>query len=116
MIWRGARTGHVGAGWAGGISVLLLMSALLSAQFAIWLAPAGGIAWFEKDRRTAVLVGLAVFFTNLVFKSFNPLTHGSPRAIATVIARNLLLAVLAVVAARMLARAPVATRQPAASA
>jgi hypothetical protein len=63
-----------------------------------------------------VLVGLAVFFTNLVFKSFNPLTHGSPRAIATVIARNLLLAVLAVVAARMLARAPVATRQPAASA
>jgi hypothetical protein len=116
MIWRGARTGHVGAGWAGGISVLLLMSALLSAQFAIWLAPAGGIAWFEKDRRTAVLVGLAVFFTNLVFKSFNPLTHGSPRAIATVLARNLLLAVLAVVAARMLARAPVATRQPAASA
>lgn len=107
MIWRGARTGHLGAGWAGGISVLLLMSALLSAQFAIWLAPAGGIAWVEKDRRTAVLIGVVVFFTNLVFKSFNPLTHGSPRAIATVLARNLLLAVLAVVAARLLARAPV---------
>jgi hypothetical protein len=107
MIWRGARTGHLGAGWAGGISVLLLMSALLSAQFAIWLAPASGIAWVEKDRRTAVLIGVVVFFTNLVFKSFNPLTHGSPKAIATVLARNLLLAVLAVVAARLLARAPV---------
>jgi hypothetical protein len=105
MIWRGARTGHLGAGWAGGISVLLLMSALLSAQFAIWLAPASGIAWVEKDRRTALLIGVTIFFTNLVFKSFNPLTHGSPRAIATVLARNLLLAVLAIVSARQLARA-----------
>ena len=106
MIWRGARTGHLGAGWAGGISVLLFMSALLSPQFAIWLAPASGIAWVEKDRRIAVLTGLVVFFTNLVFKSFNPLMHGSPRALAIVLARNLLLAILAFDAARLLARAP----------
>ena len=67
MIWRGARTRHLGAGWAGGISVLLFMSALLSAQYSAWLAPASGVAWVEKDRRTAVLTGLAVFVTNLVF-------------------------------------------------
>ena len=52
MIWRGARTRHLGAGWAGGISLLLFMSALLSPQFSVWLAPAGGMAWAEKDRRT----------------------------------------------------------------
>jgi hypothetical protein len=45
MIWRGARTGHLGTGWAGGISVVLFTSALLSPQFAAWLAPASGIAW-----------------------------------------------------------------------
>jgi len=106
MIWRGARTGHLGAGWAGGISVLLFTSALLSAQYSAWLAPASGIAWVEKDRRTAVLTGLAVFVTNLAFKSFHPLIHGSPRALTIVLARNLLLAVVAFHATRLLAQAP----------
>ena len=106
MIWRGARTRHLGAGWAGGISVLLFTSALLSPQFAIWLAPASGIAWVEKDRRIAVLTGFAVFVTNLVYKSFSPLMHGFPRALATLHLRNLLLAVLAFDAARLLLAAP----------
>ena len=106
MIWRGGRTGHLGAGWAGGISVLLFTSALLSAQYSAWLAPASGVAWVEKDRRTAVLTGLAVFLTNLVFKSFHPLIHGSPRALTIVLARNLLLAVVAFHVARLLTRAP----------
>lgn len=109
MIWRGARTGHLGAGWAGGISALLFMSALLSPQFAIWLAPASGIAWVEKDRRISVLTGLAVFLTNLVFKSFSPLLHGAPRALMLVHARNLLLAFLVFDAARLLIRAPLMT-------
>jgi len=106
MIWRGGRTGHLGAGWAGGISVLLFTSALLSAQYSAWLAPASGVAWVEKDRRTAVLTGLVVFLTNLVFKSFHPLIHGSPRALTIVLARNLLLAVVAFHVARLLTRAP----------
>jgi len=106
MIWRGGRTGHLGAGWAGGISVLLFTSALLSAQYSAWLAPASGVAWVEKDRRTAVLTGLAVFLTNLVFKSFHPLVQGSPRALTIVLARNLLLAVVAFHATRLLAQAP----------
>jgi hypothetical protein len=41
----------------------------------------------------------------LVFKSFHPLTLGSPRAIAIVLARNVLVALLAADAARLLARA-----------
>jgi hypothetical protein len=106
MIWRGARTRHLGAGWAGGISLLLFMSALLSPQFSAWLAPASGVAWAEKDRRTSVLTGLAVFVTNLVFKSFSPLMHGAPRALLLVQARNLLLAFLAFDVARRLVRAP----------
>jgi hypothetical protein len=106
MIWRGARTGHLGAGWAGGISVLLFTSALLSAQYSAWLAPASGVAWVEKDRRISVLTGLAVFVTNLVFKSFHPLVQGSPRALTIVLARNLLLAVVAFHVARLLTRAP----------
>jgi hypothetical protein len=106
MIWRGARTGHLGAGWAGGISALLVFSALLSPQFACWLAPAAGIAWSERDTRAAVLTTLVVFLTNLEYKSFNPLLHGAISALAMVLARNLLLAVLALDAARLVVRAP----------
>ena len=82
------------------------MSALLSPQFACWLAPASGVAWVEKDRRTSVLTGLVIFFSNLVFKDFNALIHGVPRPLVTLMARNLLLAFLAFDAARRVARAP----------
>jgi hypothetical protein len=105
MIWRGARTGHLGAGWSGGISALLAMSALLSAQFAAWIAPAAGIAWAEEDRRVAVLTGIGVFLTNLVYKSFHPLLQGQTRALLTLLLRNLFLIAFAVYAARLLARA-----------
>jgi hypothetical protein len=104
MIWRGARTNHLGAGWAGGLSSLLAMSALLSPQFAVWLAPASGVAWVNGDKGIAVFTGVVVFFSNLVFKSFAPLLRGEPRAIATVLARNVLLVCLAIVAARLVAR------------
>jgi hypothetical protein len=101
MIWRGARAGRLGAGWAGGISLLLVMSALLSAQYSLWIAPASGIAWVERDRRIAVLTGAAVFLTNLVFKAFHPLTLGAPRALALVLVRNLLLMGLSIYAVRV---------------
>jgi len=106
MIWRGARTGHLGAGWTGGITALLALSALLSPQFACWLAPATGVAWVEGDRRIAVLTGLEVFLTNLVYKSFNPLMHGAPRALMTLHLRNLFFLCVAFYAARLVARAP----------
>jgi hypothetical protein len=106
MIWRGARTGHLGAGWVGGISAVLVFSALLSPQFACWLAPASGVAWVEKDGRIAVETTLAVFLSNLVFKSFTPLLRGAPSAFMLVHARNLLLAIIVVDVARLVARAP----------
>jgi len=106
IVWRGARVRRVGAGWAGGISTLLVMSALLSPQFACWLAPASGVAWVEKDRRTAVLIGLVIFFSNLLWKDFNALLHGLSRPLVILMARNLLLAFLAFDAARRVARAP----------
>jgi hypothetical protein len=102
MIWRGARDGRLGTGWAGGISALLVMSALLSAQYCVWLAPAAGMAWTERDRRIGVATGIAVFLTNLVYKDFNALLHGVPRAIALVNGRNLFLIFLAIMAARLL--------------
>jgi len=105
MIWRGGRTGHLGAGWAGGLSSLLVLSALLSPQYSAWLAPASGVAWVEGDKRIAVLTGLAVFLTNLVWKSFNPLVHGAMVPLATLLARNVLLVVLALDSARVVASA-----------
>jgi hypothetical protein len=106
IVWRGARVSRVGAGWAGGIGTLLVMSALLSPQFACWLAPASGVAWVEKDRRTAVLIGLVIFFTNLLWKDFNALLHGLTRPLVILMVRNLLLGFLAFDAARRVARAP----------
>jgi len=106
MIWRGARTKHVGAGWAGGLSTLLVTSALLSPQFSVWIAPASGVAWVEGDTGIAVFTGLAVFLSNLAYKSFAPLLRGAPRALAIVHSRNLLLVCLAIVAVRLLTRKP----------
>jgi hypothetical protein len=102
LVWRGARTGHLGAGWAGGVSALLVMSALLSPQYSAWIAPASGVAWVEGDRRIAVLIGIAVFLSNLIWKSFNPLVHGAIVPVLIIIARNILLAVIAVDAARLI--------------
>ncbi len=109
MIWRGARTGHLGAGWSGGISALLVTSALLSPQYACWLTPASGIAWAEGDKRAAFLTGFAVFMTNLEWKSFGPLLRGEASGLALVLARNLLLAFIVFDVARMVARAPLTT-------
>jgi hypothetical protein len=112
MIWRGARTGRLGAGWAGGISALLAMSALLSAQFAVWIAPAAGVAWAEKDRRVAILDGVAVFLTNLVYKSFHPLLQHQTRPLLTLLLRNAFLIAFAIYAARLLAKASGAVPVP----
>jgi hypothetical protein len=109
MIWRGARTGHLGAGWGGGIAAMLVMSALLSAQFAAWFAPAAGVAWVEKDRRVAVVNGLLVFLTNLVWKSFHPLINHETRPLLTLLLRNVVLIGFAIYTARLVAGAPLVT-------
>jgi hypothetical protein len=105
MVWRGSRTSHLGAGWAGGIGALLALSALLSPQFVCWLAPAAGVAWADGDAGVAVMTALVVFVTNLEFKSFAPLLRGDVRALATLTARNVLLVLFAIGTARLVARA-----------
>jgi len=109
MIWRGARTRHLGAGWAGGLSWLLACSALLSPQFAAWLCPAAGVAWADGDASIAALTAIGVFLTNLEYKAFGPLLRGAPHALALVTARNVELIIMAIVAAWLIARAPLAT-------
>lgn len=106
LVWRGGRTKHPGSGWAGGLSWLLACSALLSPQFASWLCPAAGVAWIDGDWGISVLTALAVFLSNLEYKAFAPLLRGAPHALALVTARNVELIVLAIVAARLIARAP----------
>ena len=106
MIWRGARTGHLGTGWTGGLSALLVCSALLSPQFTCWFAPAAGVAWAEGDSVVVVLSAIAVFLTNLEFKAFSVLLRGAPRIMWLLVFRNLWLVVLAVAAGRLIARAP----------
>jgi hypothetical protein len=89
-----------------------VLSALLSPQFAAWLAPAAGVAWVEGDKRVAVLTALAVFLTNLVWKSFNPLIHGAMGPVVMLLARNLLLALIALDAARLVAARPLMATRP----
>ena len=61
------------------------------------------MAWVEGDKRIAVLTGIAVFLTNLVWKSFNPLVHGAMVPLGILLARNVLLVFLALDAARLVA-------------
>lgn len=112
MIWRGARTGHLGAGWTGGLSALLACSALLSPQFTCWFAPAAGVAWAEGDVAVVALGAIAIFLTNLEWKAFTLVLRGAPRIMLLVVARNLWLVLLAVAAARLIARAPLARSDP----
>jgi hypothetical protein len=69
------------------------------------------VAWVEGDRRIAFQTALAVFMTNLVWKAFNPLIHGAMNPLVILLARNVLLAVLALDAARLILSAPPA-REP----
>ena len=94
--WRGARLNRVGAGWLASVSALMLLSALLSAQFVIWLAPAGAIAWEEGDKRLALLTALSIVLTEALWNSYESVLSGELRALLIVVVRNLVLVVLAV--------------------
>ena len=106
--WRGARLDRVGTGWLASVSALLLLSALLSAQYVIWLAPAAAIAWSDGERRLAVLTAIAIVFTQLLWSAYGSVLDGELPALLIVVVRNLLLVALTVGAmARLVApRAP----------
>ena len=104
--WRGARLNRVGEGWLASVSTLLLLSALLSAQFVIWLAPAGAIAWADGDTRLGVLTAMAILLTQLLWSSYGSILGGDLPALLIVVVRNAVLGALAVGAIARLAARP----------
>lgn len=105
--WRGARTAHLGAGWLAGVSALLLLSPLFSAQFVGWLAPGAAVAWTEGDRRPALMAAVTIALTEVFWNWYDALLGGATAALVTVVVRNLALGALLVLALRTLARASV---------
>lgn len=104
--WRGARLNRVGAGWLAGVTTLLLLSALLSAQYVIWLAPAAAIAWTEGDRRLVVLTAIAIALTQWLWSAYGSVLEGAFPALLLVVVRNAVLVMLAVSAIARLASPP----------
>jgi hypothetical protein len=101
--WRGARLTRVGAGWIAGVTSLLLLSALLSAQYVIWLAPAAAIAWAEGNKRLVVLTAIAIALTQLLWSDYGSVLEGDRLALLLVVSRNLVLIALTVSAIQRLA-------------
>jgi hypothetical protein len=104
--WRGARLDRVGAGWLASVSTLLVLSALLSPQYVIWLAPAAGIAWVEGDTGLAVITAIAILLTQIFWSFYGSVLRSELPALLTVVLRNAVLIVLAVSAIERLRRQP----------
>ena len=94
--WRGARLDRVGSGWLASVSALLLLSALLSAQFVIWLAPGAAIAWSDGHKRSAIVATLVVLVTQLFYSFYDFVLHSRTPALLLVLLRNIVLVALAV--------------------
>jgi hypothetical protein len=103
--WRGAQLDRVGAGWLASVSTLLVLSALLSPQYVIWLAPAAGIAWMDGDTRLAVITAIAILLTQIFWSTYESVLRSELLAMLTVVLRNAVLIALAV-------SAVVSLRQP----
>jgi hypothetical protein len=101
--WRGARLNRVGAGWLAGVTTLLLLSALLSAQYVIWLAPAAAIAWTEGDKRLVVLTAIAIALTQWLWSAYGSVLDGAFAALLLVVVRNAVLAAIGISAITRLA-------------
>jgi hypothetical protein len=93
--WRGARLDRVGTGWLASVSALLLLSALLSAQYVIWLAPAAAIAWSEGERRLAILTAIAILLTQVLWSEYGSVLNGELPGLLIVVVRNVALVALA---------------------
>jgi hypothetical protein len=105
-IWKGASTDRVGLGWLAGVSLLLVCSALLSAQFIGWLTPATAIAWTRGDRRQAAIAAAAIVLTAIFWKWYWAVIQSVPVMDAVVVVRNVVLIALAIEAIRALRAAP----------
>ena len=101
--WRGARLDRVGAGWLASVSSMLVLSALLSPQYVIWLAPAAAIAWVEGDSRLGVLTAIAIVLTQVFWSFYGNVLRSELPALLIIVLRNALLVALAVCAIARLA-------------
>jgi hypothetical protein len=88
------------------VTSLLLLSALLSAQYVIWLAPAAAIAWTDGDRRLLVLTAIAIALTQLLWSDYGSVLAGERFALLIVVVRNVVLIALAASAIQQLASPP----------
>jgi len=102
--WRSLQTKRVGVGWLAAVSTLLVLSALLSAQYVAWLIPGGAIAWTEGDRRPAWLTVATVLLTQAFWMVYGQVMDGALFAVALVVVRNGVLVWLALSALATLAR------------
>ena len=106
-IWAaGAARGSIASAPAGSpsVSTLLLLSALLSAQYVIWLAPAAGIAWDDGDGGSAVLTAIAILLTQVLLELLRSVLSSELPALLIVVLRNAVLIALAVSAIARLRR------------
>jgi hypothetical protein len=104
--WRGARVNRIGAGWLASVSALLLLSALLSAQFVIWLVPGAAIAWTDGNKRTAIVAALVVLTTQIFYSLYDFVLASRTPVLLLVLLRNAVLVALAVSAITDLLRQP----------
>ncbi|HWW83959.1 MAG TPA: hypothetical protein VNZ26_10180 [Vicinamibacterales bacterium] len=101
-VWRGGRTGHLGAAWLASVGTLLLLSALFSAQFAGWLIAGGAIAWAEGDKRLAILTAVAYAITFSFTTFYTSVIDGYFPAVTVVVFRNVIMVMLVIEAFRIL--------------
>ena len=93
---RGARNDRIGTGWLAAVALLLLSSALFSAQYVIWLIPAAAISWSEGARSSTYLTALAVLLTTIFWSFFPAVISSQAPALTLVVLRNLVLLAVAV--------------------
>ncbi len=96
---RGARVNRLGLAWICSVGALMVLSALLSPQFMIWILPGAAIAWVEGDRRVALLVGVCGPLTGLEMTHFGWLLEARPAWLILVGTRDLLLLAAVLLAA-----------------
>ena len=84
--WRGARLDRIAAGWIASVTSLLLLSALLSAQYVIWLAPAAAIAWVEGDVALGALTAIAIVLTQMFWGRYGDVLESQRPAMLLVVA------------------------------
>ncbi|HEX7139402.1 MAG TPA: hypothetical protein VF219_16225 [Vicinamibacterales bacterium] len=92
--WRGFGTARPGVGWLAAVGWLLTLSALFSAQYVGWLAPAAGIAWTENHRRLAALTAVVIVLTQLFMFGYDRMIDGEVVMVLLVALRNVFVIVL----------------------